>query len=421
MDLTLTFQKLGIALGLGLLVGLQRERVASWIAGFRTFPLVTLLGAVCALLAQQLGGWILGLGFVGLAAVILAANLMLAQGPRDPGQTTEVALLLMFGVGAYLMVGHIAVGVALGGVTAVLLYLKEELHAFAGRIGERDFRAIMQFVLISMVILPVLPNRTYGPFEVLNPQQIWWMVVLIVGIGLGGYIAYKVLGSTAGTALAGFLGGMISSTATTVSYARRSRALAADAAVESIASSAAVAILIASTVVFGRVLVEIAVVAPSAVSVMAPPLAAVMAILAVPCILLWLTWRGGQGEMPEQGNPSDLRPAIVFALLYALLLVVVTAVQEFFGQGALYLVSILSGLTDMDAITLSTSRLVQQERLAAATGWRLILVASMANLVFKGVTVALLGRRELARKIALGYAVALAAGAAVLWLWPTGP
>jgi uncharacterized membrane protein (DUF4010 family) len=270
----------------------------------------------------------------------------------------------------------------------------------------------MQFVLISMVILPVLPNRTFGPYEVLNPQQIWWMVVLIVGIGLGGYIAYKILGHAAGTALAGLLGGTISSTATTVSYARRSRDSPAAT------GSAVVVILIASTVVFGRVLVEIAVVAPSALSTMAPPLAVVMGALALLCLVLWLSWRGDRGAMPEQGNPSNLRSAIVFAFLYALVLLAVAAVKELFGQDALYGVSVLSGLTDMDAITLSTSRLVQQGRLEAATGWRLILVASMSNLVFKGVVAAFLGRRELAVRIALWYAVAFAAAAAVLGLWP---
>ena len=224
MDLTATFETLGVALGLGLLVGLQRERAASALAGFRTFPLVTVFGAVTGILSKDLGGWILAAGLLALAALIISGNLAkLKAGNVDPGLTTEAALLLMYGVGAYLVFGHRPVAVAVGGAVAVLLYLKPELHSLATRLGEEDFRGIMQFVVISLVIFPVLPNRAYGPFQVLNPHRIWWMVVLITGLSLAGYVAYKLFGHRICAALGAVLGGLISSTATTVSYARRTR------------------------------------------------------------------------------------------------------------------------------------------------------------------------------------------------------
>src|SRR5262245_17713654 len=170
MELHELFLKFGISLGLGLLVGLQRQRVESELAGIRTFPLITLLGTICALMSLALGGWILAAGFVGLAALVLSANsAKLEAGRADPGMTTEVAILLMYGIGAYIVVGELPVAVALAGAVVLLLHLKQPLHRLVEKIGEKDLHAIMQLALISLVILPVLPNRAYGPFSVLNP------------------------------------------------------------------------------------------------------------------------------------------------------------------------------------------------------------------------------------------------------------
>ncbi|MCX6907119.1 MAG: MgtC/SapB family protein, partial [Verrucomicrobia bacterium] len=223
MELQRTFYLLGIALGLGLLVGLQRERSsAARLAGFRTFPIITVFGTVCALLAQQFGGWVLAAGFLAISAVAFTGcQAKMKLGEPEPSLITEMSILLMYAVGAYLTVGPTAVAVTIGGGVAVLLYLKPQLHGLATKIGEADFRAVMQFVLISLVILPVLPNQAYGPYEVLNPHRIWLFVVFIVAISLAGYVAYKFFGQSAGAMISGVLGGLISSTATTVSYARR--------------------------------------------------------------------------------------------------------------------------------------------------------------------------------------------------------
>ena len=314
-DLTTTFESLGIALGLGLLVGMQRERAASRLAGFRTFPLVTILGAVCAELGRTGGGWIIAAGLLALSVLIVASNHVRLSAPdADPGLTTEAALLVMFGVGAYLVGGHRSVAVAVGGVVAILLHLKPELHAFARRIGEGDFRAIMQFVLISMVILPVLPNRAYGPFDVLNPRHIWWLVVLIVAISLGGYTLYKLFGSRVGLVLAGVLGGLISSTATTVSYARRSGTTASDT------GSAALVIMLASTVVFVRVLAVTAAVSQTLFKAAVVPLAIMIVLGAGLSAMLWLRTPRHTLEMPAHSNPSELKSALVFGGLFALVL-----------------------------------------------------------------------------------------------------
>jgi uncharacterized membrane protein (DUF4010 family) len=405
--------QLGIALLLGLLVGLQRQRSESSIGGIRTFPLIATFGTLCGLLAVEHGGWIVAAGLVALAALLVVSNLMLAKGgDTDAGQTTEVAALLLYGIGAYLVFGEMSVAVVLGGAIAVLLHYKDLLHAFASRFGERDVTAFMQFVLITLVILPVLPNEAYGPYAVLNPFQIWLMVVLIVGISLVGYVAYKLFGAREGAVLGGLIGGLVSSTATTVSFARRT------ATKPGVAGLAALVVMIASGIVFVRVLAEVAVVAPAHFGRIAPPLVAMLIVAAGIAAFLYFHTRDHRAVMAEHGNPADLRTAIIFASLYAVVVFAVAWTNTEFGNRGLYLVALVSGLTDMDAITLSTSQLVGQDRLDTHTAWRMILVAALSNLVFKGVLVAILGSRELLRLVAGAFGVMILAGGALFWFWP---
>jgi uncharacterized membrane protein (DUF4010 family) len=437
VDLSLVAQKVAIALGLGLLVGLQRERVQSPLAGIRTFALITVLGAVCALLGLTFGGWIVGLGAIAVASMLVVGNL--AQGKAEevePGVTTEMAALLMYGVGAYLVVGHAAVAIAVGGGVALLLHWKVPMHQFVARIGETDLKAIMRFVLVALVIYPVLPDQGYGPYGVLNPQQIWLMVVLIVGISLGAYVAYKLFGQRSGGVVAGLLGGLISSTATTVSYARCARHTWEGTAV------AALAIVVAAAVAFARVLTEIAVVAPTTFWGIAPPLALMLAWTGMIAAAMYALTRPkkveptaeesqvppttqGKGSVagevagpPAQANPAELRPALIFAGLYALVLLGAAAAKQYIGSSGLYAVAVVSGLHDLDAITLSTARFVEQGQLEPQLGWRLILTASLVNLVLKGAAVAILAKDRLLRWIAVPFTAALLGGAALLLLWP---
>jgi uncharacterized membrane protein (DUF4010 family) len=409
----IVLQQLAVSFGLGLLLGLQRERAESSIGGIRTFPLIAIFGTVCALLGKTFGGWMVAAGLLALVAIVVYSNFAkIKSGDIDPGMTTEVAALLLYGLGAYVVIGSMVVTVVVGGAMAVLLQFKKPLHALAGAIGERDMRAIMQFVLLSLVILPVLPHQDFGPYGVWNPFQIWLMVVLIVGISLTGYIAYKCLGARRGTLLAGVLGGLISSTATTVSYARRT--------VENIklVNLATVVIVIASCISLGRVLVEMAAVAPVAFASMAPPVAAILAVSIIIAGAVFLWQPSGDAQMPEQKNPAELKPAFIFAAIYAVVLLAVAVAKEHFGSAGFYSVAIVSGLTDMDAITLSSARLVESGRTDPSTGWHAILIAAMSNLVFKFGTVSLLGHRLLTLRIGAVFGLILICGAVVLWFWP---
>lgn len=409
------FGQMAISLLLGLLIGLQRQRVDSTIGGIRTYPLIAAFGTLSGWLAVDYGGWIVAAGLIALAALLVISNFMLARGGRhDSGQTSEVAALLVYGIGAYLVVGEPAVAVALGGAIAVLLHLKDTLHGFASRIGERDLAAIMQFVLITLVVLPVLPDRTFGPYDTLNPFHIWLMVVLIVGIGLVGYVAYKVFGAREGAVLGGVIGGLVSSTATTASFARRAASAPAGAGL------AALVIMIASAIVYARVITEVSLVARGQVGTMLPPLVVMLVASAAIAAVLYFRTRDHDVPMAEQGNPADLRLAMTFAGVYAVVSFIVAAVKTEFGVQALYPVALIAGLTDVDAITLSTSQLVSQGRLEPGTAWRVILVASLSNLVFKAGMVAVIGGRGLLRFVLPAFSAVLIAGVCVLLWWPEG-
>lgn len=415
MDIPPLFQTLGLSLLLGLLVGLQREVVKTEFAGMRTFALVSLFGTTCGLLAQEFGGWVLVAGFLGVIAVVVIGNLLKIVSRQEElniGTTTEVALLLMFSIGAYLTYGHWDVAIVMGGALAVLLQFKPELHGVARWLGADDLRAIMQFVLITFIILPVLPNRTYGPLAVFNPFEVWLMVTLIVGISLGGYILYKLFGRSAGIVLGGLLGGAVSSTATTLAYSRRARYEPEGAPL------AALVISLASAVVFIRAGMEIAVVAPTLLVAAIGPLTVGLLLSLAPVGLFWWRVRQRPAQLPQQKNPTEMGAAVSMALLYTVVLFLLAATKKYMGEQALFLVAGISGLTDVDAITLSISRLVVDGGIDKDSAWRLILTAILSNLIFKGGMAASLGGWRLLKYVALLFIFPLVGGVALIWWWP---
>ena len=411
---------LGIAFGLGMLVGLQRQHTDNKMAGVRTFTLITILGVVSGFLTRDFDNpYILPAIGISLTALLVMANVVKLKklNEADVGQTTEVAALLMFAIGAYLVLGSQVIGVIVGGAMAVLLYVKEHLHNFIENLKDKDLAAIMTFAGISLVILPILPDQTYGPLDVLNPRNIWMMVTLIVGISVIGYFIYKFVGKNVGIISNGILGGLISSTATTVSYARKT------ANSKDIGKLAAFVITVASTIALARVMVEIGVVVPEKIPQLIVPLVVEFIFMVALCVVLFYRINKDnkeQKEMPEPKNPAQFKSALIFGLLYGLILLAVAFTKEKFGNEALYVVSIISGLTDVDAITLSLSQLMKGGGLETSSGWRLILLASLSNLFFKGIMAATLGTKQLARWIGLSFGLSIIAGLLIIWLWPEG-
>lgn len=402
----------GIALGLGLLIGFQRERAKASLAGIRTFTLISLIGACSAHLGSLLAvPWLLPVAFLGLAGLLVSGHVARSR-TESPELTTEIAAVLMLLIGALSVAGPRLLAVATGAVIALLLHFKRPLHETVERFADEEVRAVMTFVLIALVVLPLLPDRAFDPLGVLNPHAIWRMVVLIVGISLVAHGAFRVLGQARGAVVAGVIGGLISSTATTVQQARRSAAEA------SFVSAGVVVTVLASATAFVRILVEVAVVDLSLLRVALAPMGIVLGVLIASALLVVRRARGTPAAPPEPGNPAQLRTALFFGALYAVVILGVAVAERFFGSSGLMIVAVLSGLTDVDAITLSTSQLVSDGRLGADEGWRMILVAALSNLGFKGGLAFALGSRRLAWGVAAAFGAAIAAGLCVVFFWP---
>jgi uncharacterized membrane protein (DUF4010 family) len=400
------------ALLIGALIGLEREFVQQRsgdqeFGGIRTFALMSLMGAVAAFLTDRFGILIFIAAYLGLILMLWVGNLGPALRGEEEGITTEVAALLVPLLGAMVMWDEPAIAAALGVVTALILALKPGLHNLARRMSAADLRATLEFAIISAVILPLLPNRGFGPFGVLNPAQIWLLVVLVSGIGFVGYILMKVLGAEEGIGLTGLLGGLVSSTATTISFAGCSKTSAG------LSSALAQGILLASAVMFPRMLIEVAVVNASLLSSVSIPLGAMLVTAGVIVFVLWR--RRSDDEQGDKtavnlGNPLRWQTAVTFALVFAVVLVAVRAANEYLGSAGVYVTSILAGLTDVDSITLSVADLSLIGELDARVASIAIALAALVNTTVKGVMVMSLGSNELRKVVLRAGVIVLAAG-----------
>jgi uncharacterized membrane protein (DUF4010 family) len=372
------------------------------------------MGTVCAKLGTLHGEWILPLGLIAVTALVIAGGLAkISSGDMEPGITTSVSTLLMYTIGA-MVIYHISIAVILGGTVAILLYGKKSLHSLVHSVSRKEFSAIFQLILIALVILPILPNRTYGPYDVLNPFHIWLMVVLIVGISLVGYIVSRVLGSGRGAVVSGLIGGIISSTATTAGFSKKSRDEGASIPL------AAFVILVASVIVFFRVALEIGVAAPKILPDLLPQILSMAAITAFVCAAFYVFHlRAAKVETKtESADPANIKMAVVFGLLYAFVLFAVAAAKDEFGGNGMYFIAGLSGLTDMDAITLSTAQLLKQQRMDIDTGWKMILIGALSNMVFKLAIAGVLGHRRLFRLLSVYFGTIVLGGILLIAFWP---
>ena len=395
-----TLQAFATSLGIGLLIGLERERQPDIKAGLRTFALVGLLGCLAALLAQTTGNsWILAAGFISVAAMMITS---LATDPlenNDPGTTSVVALLVCYTLGAIVWYGHASLAVMLGITTTALLYFKPQLHDISQRLTHTDILSVLQFGVLSLVILPILPNQDFGPYLALNPQHIWWMVVLISGVSLAGYTALRLVGTRHGAMLLGIFGGLVSSTATTMIFSRHARQQAV------LLPVAGVIVLLASLLVMVRVGFVAFLIAPTLIASLAPVLGSglLLGVLAV----AWAKrqqHREGSEALPmlQISNPTEIKTALTFGALYALILVLSAWLKDIADDQGLYLLALISGLTDVDAITLSTLRLFGANNIGATQAVTTITLALLANLVFKSGLIVVLGGRALARRTWFG-------------------
>lgn len=387
------------ALAIGLLMGLERERNPAAKAGLRTFALTALLGVLTAHLATALDVlWLIAVGLLLAGTMMIAAYLRSPQQPDDdPGTTTVAALMLCYGLGVLVWHGEIQLAVMLGIGATMLLYFKPELRGISQHMSRRDLLSVLQFAVLSLIILPLLPNRDYGPYGALNPYQIWWMVVLISGVGLVGYAALRMVGQRRGAAVLGLLGGLVSSTAVTLAFSRHARTSAAMLPV------AVTVIVLANLMVLVRLGILAAIVSPAVLPALLPVLAGglVSGILGA---IYGASRLHPQRELPplEMGNPTELRTALGFGLLYATVLLAAAWLTDWLGNSGLYAVTLISGLTEVAAIALSSLRLYNLDKLSITVLVNVITLAVLANLAFKSALALAIGRWRMARHAIAG-------------------
>lgn len=406
--------ELAVALAIGLLFGLER----GWHgeqdgdnrkpAGVRTFGLIGLLGGVGGVIAQTLSPIVLGLLFLALAAVAVGSYLFHARETDATGSTTLIAELLAFALAALSTLGHQAEAASAAVIATLLLGFKPQLHRWLARLEQAELQATLKLLLITVVLLPVLPDRGYGPAEALNPYELWWLVVLIATISYLGYFAVKVLGANAGVVLTGLLAGLASSTALTLQMARLGRDQ------QERANLIATGILIANTTLFPRILVIVALLKPELALAITLPLAGMTLLTLVPTLVFWLR-RGTQIDVGalQVSNPLALGQALRFGLLLAVVMLVARISADVFGRAGLLGVAAVSGIADLNAITLSIARM-ELDTIGERTAVTAILIALTSNALFKTLLCATIGGRGLAWRVGLPLGAALLGGFVIL-------
>jgi len=395
------------------LIGLERERNPSAKAGLRTFALVSIFGTLIAMLSSKLNSpWLLIAGLLIVGAMIIAAYFNSSNEERDPGTTTIAALLLCYALGALIWYGQAMLAIMLAITTTTLLYFKPELRGITQKLTRRDLVSILQFLVLTFIVLPILPDQNYGPYGAFNPYQAWMMVVLISGLSLAGYVALNWSGNRYGPVLIGFLGGVVSSTATTLAYARHGRDN------ENMLHLSATVILISSQVVLLRLLVVSAVIAPAVLPKLLLPMGTGLAFGIFATLLGWKKLnRNTELPKPSSTNPTEIPAALSFALIYVVILLAAAWLSDIAGHRGLYAVAAISGLTDVDAITLSSLRLFDLEKMSGVYAITSIAIAFLANMVLKFGLVVFIGGRQLAKHVVIGFsAMCVGVGLGLLML-----
>lgn len=426
MSLTLSatyteiFLRLSVALAIGLVMGMERGWNArdmgegGRVAGFRTFGLIAFLGGLTALLSEAFGTGFVAAMVIALGAVAGLAHWQRFRHREDFGITTYVAELIAFALGVLAGFGQILVAAAGGAVTTLILSIKPEMHELLQKIERRELLATMRLLIISVVLLPVLPDRGYGPFEALNPYQLWWMVVIIAVISYVGYFAIRIVGERRGVLFTGLFGGFASSTATTINLARLGRRRAEGR------SLLVAGIVVSSAMMFPRILVVVGIFAP----VLVIPLAWAMVPAGAAGLLIGAVLglrqrrrRVDQAETVLPRNPLDLKVALQFGLLLAVIMFLARALKAAVGEAGLFALAAVSGLSDVDAITLSFATMIDEGSVTMGTAIGAILVAALVNTAVKPALVAGIAGVGMARRAALALLPPFIAAGAGYWAY----
>jgi uncharacterized membrane protein (DUF4010 family) len=405
---------IAMAVLIGMLTGLEREHERKegepLFAGIRTFPLISLVGYVAGLVAKLGYGSVLAVAFAGVF-LIVAAEYVLKSLAQHPGSTTEFVAILTFLAGVLIAFGYLIPAATITIVATLTLMLKQPLHLLAQRIQAEEIYAILKFAIVTVIILPLLPNRVMGPFQVFNPRFVWWIVVFISAISMVGYVAMRFLGTEQGIALTGFLGGLVSSTVATLGLSKDARA-----SDDSLANFFALGILIASTTMFFRVLFVTLVIEPGLARSLALPIALPTLVGVGISAFLWRRKGVGAAAKVPLENPMELGRALKFGFLFAVIMIASKLAYQYFGAAGIYVASALAGLSELDAITVSVAHLAHDKVLTYSTANASILLASASNTLVKGLIAMVIGRQSL-RAVILPIFAALLVSTMAAFIW----
>lgn len=409
-------RNLALAAIVGFLIGFEREwtHVAEarrhTFAGARTFALVGLVGGLAGLIGDSM--LLAAVAFAAVAVLTITAYWAAVRSKPRFGGTTEVAIFAVFLLGLAATRGHLLIA-AVGGVSvAIILSLKETVAKWAGAFTQAEVRATLRFLAISIIILPILPDSGYGPYGALNPREIWLMAVFISGLSFLGYWLMKVLGTGRGVFMTGLVGGLASSTATTFSLSHFAKEGAANPKV------VAAGIIAANVVMIIRVGVLLAAVAQPVLAVVWPSLVVGAALGIASGFILWRSVNdaGSSHAGIEVKNPMELRPALIFAALLAAIALASRWGADRFGESALYLVGFVSGLADVDALTLTAGRQAAAGTVGVQVAAVAVLLAAASNILVKAGIALGVGGRAAGRLVSIAFVIIIAGAGAVHFL-----
>ena len=422
MNVDQLLYRLALALGIGLLVGLERGwktrdmQPGSRAAGVRTFTLCGLLGGIVAALAQAMAspvaaGLVLGFGFAVYAAIFALLERDADRAAGSYSATTIIAGLLTFMLGAFAVIGDMRIAAAVAVAATGILAIRSEIHGWISRITWPELRSALVLLAMTFIILPIIPDTTVGGTNGVNPREVWLIAIVLAGVSFLGYAAVKVLGSERGILFGALAGGLVSSTAVTVTSARR--ATAGETAPRLLAAGVA----LATVVSFLRVIAVAAALQPSLLPLIAPALV-FAAVVAAGYAVVTIYWRGaadsGQVLPGAFSNPFSFWPVVGFAVLLGAVIVAGRFIAETFGAGGAFIGAAAIGLADVDTVTVAMSRLVPAP-LSAFSASMAILVAVLSNTASKLALAIALGRGRFATEVAAMTVLCWIAGALGLW------
>jgi uncharacterized membrane protein (DUF4010 family) len=410
--------RLAVALAIGLLIGLERgwERrelpEGQRAAGLRTFGMIGLLGGVTAQVGGSLHGIVMAVAAAAVSAFVTLGYWREPWRDQDVSITGLVAALLTFCLGALAGAGETTVASSTAVVVTLLLGFKPELHGILRRIERSELLATLRLLLISVVLLPVLPNAGFGPWHAFNPYRTWWMVVLVAAVSYIGYFAIRVFGEKRGLLMTALCGGLVSSTAVTVNLARRANEENATP------NLLAAGVAIATATMFPRMLIVVGAVSLALAGALAiPVLSAGLLTLAAAA---WFSSRSATAPESERGeepsNPLDLRLALKFGLFLAVTMILAQGANHALGYKGIYVLAMLAGVVDVDAMSLSCASMASQGQLPIGAAADAVLLAAAANTLLKPLLAVGIGNLRLGWRVIVTAAAAFAGGAVGLSL-----